>query len=176
MAPHSSTLAWKIPWMEEPGRLQSMGLLRIRHDWEASLSFFTFMHWRSKWQPTPVFLPGESQAGTGEPGGLPSMGSHRVGHDWSDLGTAAAMPQGTISQDGWSWPGSTLSPLGHPSPAVQSLKLRHRPHGLPQAAGHQGLRLSSSTPAPEAGETQTDSPWGGIIGTPFHTGPVGGLL
>ena len=52
MAPYSSTLAWKIPWMEEPGRLPSMG---------ASLSIFTFMHWRRKWQPTPVFLPGESQ-------------------------------------------------------------------------------------------------------------------
>ena len=61
MAPHSSTLAWKIPWMEEPGRLQSMGLLRVRHDWATSLSFFTFMHWRRKWEPTPVFLPGESQ-------------------------------------------------------------------------------------------------------------------
>ena len=61
MAPHSSTLAWKIPWMEEPGRLQSMGSLRVGHDWVTSLSFFTFMHWRRKWQPTPVFLPGESQ-------------------------------------------------------------------------------------------------------------------
>jgi len=61
MAPHSSTLAWKIPWMEEPGRLQSMGLLRVGHDWATSLSPFTFMHWRRKWQPTPVFLPGESQ-------------------------------------------------------------------------------------------------------------------
>ena len=61
MAPHSSTLAWKIPWMEEPGRLQSMGSLRVRHDWETSLSLFTFLHWRRKWQPTPVFLPGESQ-------------------------------------------------------------------------------------------------------------------
>ena len=61
MAPHSSTLAWKIPWTEEPGRLQSMGSLRVRHDWATSLSLFTFMHWRSKWQPTPVFLPGESQ-------------------------------------------------------------------------------------------------------------------
>ena len=61
MAPHSSTLAWKIPWMEEPGRLQSMALIRIRHDWAASLSLFTFMHWRRKWQSTPVFLPGESQ-------------------------------------------------------------------------------------------------------------------
>ena len=61
MAPHSSTLAWKIPWMEEPGRLQSMGLQRVGHDWVTSLSLFTFMHWRRKWQPTPVFLPGESQ-------------------------------------------------------------------------------------------------------------------
>ena len=60
MAPHSSTLAWKIPWMEEPGRLQSMGLGRIAHDWATSLSLFTFMHWRKKWQPTPVFLPGKS--------------------------------------------------------------------------------------------------------------------
>ena len=51
MATHSSTLAWKIPWMEEPGRLQSMGLLRVRHDWVTSLSLFTFMHWRRKWQP-----------------------------------------------------------------------------------------------------------------------------
>ena len=61
MAPHSSTLAWKIPWTEEPGGLQSMGSLRVRHDRATSLSLFTFMHWRRKWQPTPVFLPGESQ-------------------------------------------------------------------------------------------------------------------
>ena len=61
MAPHSSTLAWKIPWMEEPDRLQSMGSLRVRHDWVTSLSLFTFTHWRRKWQPTPVFLPGESR-------------------------------------------------------------------------------------------------------------------
>ena len=61
MAPHSSTLAWKIPWTEEPGRLQSMGSLGVGHDWVTSLSLFTFMHWRRKWQPTLVFLPGESQ-------------------------------------------------------------------------------------------------------------------
>ena len=59
--PHSSTLAWKIPWMEEPSRLQSTGSLGVGHDWATSLSLFTFMHWRRKWQPTPVFLPGESQ-------------------------------------------------------------------------------------------------------------------
>ena len=88
MATHSSTLAWKIPWMEEPGRLQSMGSIRVGHDWATSLSLLTFMHWRRKWQPTPVFLPGESP-GTGKPGGLPSMESHRVGHDWSDLAAAA---------------------------------------------------------------------------------------
>ena len=61
MTPHSSTLAWKIPWTEEPGRLQSMGSRRVGHGWATSLSFFTFVHWRRKWQPTPVFLPGESQ-------------------------------------------------------------------------------------------------------------------
>ena len=61
MAPHSSTLAWKIPWTEKPGGLQSMGPQRVGHDWVTSLSLFTFMHWRRKWQPTPVFLPGESQ-------------------------------------------------------------------------------------------------------------------
>ena len=61
MAPHSSTLAWKIPWTEEPGGLKSMGSLRVGHEWATSLWLFTFMHWRRKWQPTPVFLPGESQ-------------------------------------------------------------------------------------------------------------------
>ena len=60
MATHSSTLAWKIPWTEEPGGLRSMGLPQVRHDWASSLSLFTFMHWRRKWQPTPVFLPAES--------------------------------------------------------------------------------------------------------------------
>ena len=61
MAPHSSTLAWRVPWTEEPGGLQSMGSWRFGHDWASSLSLFTFMHWGRKWQPTPVFLPGESR-------------------------------------------------------------------------------------------------------------------
>ena len=61
MAPHSSTLAQKILWMEKSGGLQSMGSLRVGHNWTTSLSHFTFLHWRRKWQPTPVFLPGESQ-------------------------------------------------------------------------------------------------------------------
>ena len=78
MPTHSSTLAWKIPWTEEPGRLQSMGSRRVRHDWETSLSLFTFMHWRRKWQPTPVFLPGESQ------GQRSLVGCHLWGHTESD--------------------------------------------------------------------------------------------
>ena len=53
MAPHFSTLAWTIPWAEEPGRLQSMGSLRVGPDWVTSRSLFTFMHWRRKWQPIP---------------------------------------------------------------------------------------------------------------------------
>ena len=87
MTTHFSTLAWKIPWTEEPCRLQSMRSLGVGHDWATSLSIFTFMHWRRKWQPTPV---GWRIPGTVEPGELLSMGSHRVGHDWSDLAAAAA--------------------------------------------------------------------------------------
>ena len=78
MAPHSSTLAWRIPWTEEPGRLQSMGSQRVGHNWVTSLSLFTFIHWRRKWQPTPVFLPGESQG----PGSL--VGCHLWGRTESD--------------------------------------------------------------------------------------------
>ena len=63
MAPHSSTLAWNIPPEEEPGRLQSMWSIGVGHNWATSLSLFTFLHWRRKWPPTPVFLPGESRDG-----------------------------------------------------------------------------------------------------------------
>ena len=59
--PLQYSFAWKIPWTGEPGRLQSMGSLRVQHDWATSVLIVTFMHWRRKWQPTPVFLPGESQ-------------------------------------------------------------------------------------------------------------------
>ena len=91
MAPHSSTLAWKIPWTEEPGGLQSMGSLRVRHDWATSLSLFTFhFHAMEKEMATHSSALAWRIPGTGEPGGLPSMGSHRVGHDWSDLAVAAA--------------------------------------------------------------------------------------
>ena len=79
MATHSSTLAWKIPWVEEPGRLQSMVSLRVGHDWETSLSLSTFTHWRRKWQPTPAFLPGKSQ-GRGS-----LVGCHLWGHTELDM-------------------------------------------------------------------------------------------
>jgi len=81
MAPHSSTLARKIPWMEEPGRLQSMGSLRVRQDWATSLSLSlsTFMPWRRKWQPTPVFLPGESN------GQRSLVGCYGVAQSWTRL-------------------------------------------------------------------------------------------
>ena len=61
MATYSSTLAWRVPWTEGPDGLQCMGSLRVGDDWATSLSLFTFTRWRRKWQPTPVFLPGESQ-------------------------------------------------------------------------------------------------------------------
>ena len=91
MAPHSSTLAWKIPWTEEPGRLQSMGLLRVRHDWATSLSVFTFhFHALEKEMATHSSVIAWRIPGMGEPGGLLTMGSHGVGHDWSDLAVAVA--------------------------------------------------------------------------------------
>ena len=79
LAPHSSTLAWRIPWTEEPGGLPSMGSLRVGHDWVTSLSLFTFMHWRRKWQAIPAFLPGESQ-GRGS-----LVGCHLWGRTESDM-------------------------------------------------------------------------------------------
>ena len=89
MAPYFSTLAWKIPWMEEHGRLQSMGSLRVGHDWATSLSRFTF-HALEKEMASHSSVLAWRIPGMGEPGGLPSMGSHRVGHDWSDLAAAGS--------------------------------------------------------------------------------------
>ena len=109
MAPHSSTLAWRIPWMEEPGRLQSLGSQRVGQDWATSLSLSLLweglhwwlsgkesayyfkrhgfdpwirkMTWRRKWQPTPVLLPGKSHGQTEEPRGLQSLRSQRGRHN-----------------------------------------------------------------------------------------------
>ena len=89
METHSNTLAWKIPWTEEPGRLLSTGSLRVGHDWPTSLSLFTFMHWRRKWQSTPVFLPGESQ-GRWSLVGFCLWGRTESDMTWNDLAAAAA--------------------------------------------------------------------------------------
>ena len=97
MAPYSSTLAWKIPWAEEPGRLQSLGLLRVGHDWATSLSLFHF-HALEKEMATHSSVLAWRIPGAGEPGGLMSMGSHRVGHNWSDLAAATLF---------WGFPSST---------------------------------------------------------------------
>ena len=89
MAPHSSTLAWKIPWMEEPSRLQSMGLLsRTRL---SKLTFTFHFHVLEKEMATHSSVLAWRIPGMGEPGGLPSMGSHRVGHDCSSLAAAAGL-------------------------------------------------------------------------------------
>ena len=80
MAPHSSILAWKIPWTEEPGRLQSMGSLKS----PTLLSHFPFtfhFHALEKEMATHSSVLAWRIPGTGEPGGLPSLRSHRVGHD-----------------------------------------------------------------------------------------------
>ena len=87
MAPHSSTLAWKIPWAEEPGRPPSRGSLRVGHDWATSRSLFTFMHWGRKWHLTPVFLLGESQGW----GSL--VGCHLWGRTESDMTEATSQQQ-----------------------------------------------------------------------------------
>ena len=86
MAPHSSALAWKIPWREEPGRLQSMGLLRVRHDWATLTFHFPALE---KEMATHSSVLAWRIPGTAGPGGLPSIGSHRVRHNWSDLAAAA---------------------------------------------------------------------------------------
>ena len=97
MATYSSTLAWKIPWTEEPSRLQSMGSLGVGHDWATSLSLFTFT--LEKEMATHSSVLAWRIPGTEEPGGLPSLGSHRVEHNWSDLAAAAsAFYRGTTDE------------------------------------------------------------------------------
>ena len=96
MATHASILAWRIPWTEEPGGLQSMGVARS----QTRLSDFTFtLHFHAleeEWQPTPVFLPGESPGQRSLVGCSP-WGSQRVGHN---CGTKHSTAQSRLSQSG----------------------------------------------------------------------------
>jgi len=108
MAPHSSTLAWNIPWMEEPGRLQSMGSLS-----RARLSDFTFtfhFHALEKEMAAHSSVLAWRIPGTAEPGGLPSLGSHRVRQDWSDLAAAAAAVF-ILNITTTSWPRPEFAPI-----------------------------------------------------------------
>ena len=109
MAPHSSTLALKIPWAEEPGRLQSMGWLRVGHNWATSLSLITFyFHALEKEMATHSSVLAWRIPGVGKPGWLPSMGSHRVRNDWSDL-AAQAVAAVHISEKAMAPHSSTLA-------------------------------------------------------------------
>ena len=92
MAPHSSTLAWKIPWTEGPGGLQSMGSLGVGHDWATSLS----LSCTGEGNGNPLQCSCLENPRDGEPGGLPSMGSHRVGHNWNDSAVVAAKSRASM--------------------------------------------------------------------------------
>ena len=89
MAPHSSTLAWKLPRTEEPGGVQSMGSLRVGRDWSDFTFTFHFPALEEEMATLSSVLAWRIP-GTGEPGGLPSLGLHRARHDWSNLATVAA--------------------------------------------------------------------------------------
>ena len=120
MTPHSSTLAWKIPWTEEPGRLQSMGSLRVGHDWATSLSLFTFMYWTRKWQPAPVFLPGESQGW----GSL--IGSHLWGRTWLMLLSSSSRQHITKQRHYFVNKGPSSTGYGFPSGHISMWKLDYK--------------------------------------------------
>ena len=99
----SSTLAWKILWTGEPDRLQSMGWLRVRHNWTTSLSLFTFTHWKRKWQPKCSCLENPRDGGAWW---TAVFGSHRVRHNWRDLVAAAAAQKSPVKaciNNGLSW-------------------------------------------------------------------------
>ena len=101
MAPHSSTPAWEIPWMEEPGRLRSMGSLN--QTWLRNFTFTFHFHALEKEMATHSSVLAWKITGMG---GLPSLGSHRLGHDFSDLAVAAAEVWCTLRF--WSWKRSLL--------------------------------------------------------------------
>ena len=111
MAPHSSTLAWKIPWTEEPGALQSIGSLRVGHDFTFTFHF----HALEKEMATHSSVLAWRIPGTGEPGGLPSMGSHRVGTRLKRLSSSST------SNTSRHWVCIFQFPSPFPSSSLQSL-------------------------------------------------------
>ena len=126
MAPHSSTLAWRIPWTEGPGRLQSRG--RWGSDTTVRLHFHFSLSCIGEGNGNPLQCSclENPRDGMGEPGGLPSMGSHRIRHDWSDLAEAAAQAHSCT----WSLPCHLhpVVPLKKPGCSLKCLdELLHRP-------------------------------------------------
>ena len=134
MAPHSSTLAWKIPWMEEPGRLQSMGSWRVGHDWATSLSLSCI----GEGNGNPLQCSCLESPRDGGAWWLPSMGSHRVGHDWSNLAaveTAVCKESTCNSGDLGSVPVLGKSPGGGESNPLQYSCLENS-HGQKSLVGY----------------------------------------
>ena len=125
MATHSSTLAWKIPWTEEPGRLHAVHGVAKSRTWLSDFTFTSHFHALEKEMATHSSVLAWRIPGMGKPGGLPSMGLHRVGHDWSDLAAAAAAGLHSRAQEWSTWLLNTYY-----VPSTQHT----RPHSLVTAA------------------------------------------
>ena len=150
--------------MEEPGRLQSTGSLRVRHDWATSLSLSTFhFHALEKEMATHSSVLAWRIPGTGKPGGLPSMRSHRVGHDWSDLASAAIYYSVQFSSVAQSCP--TL--CDHINRSTPGLPVHHQlpeftqthVHGVNDAIQPSHPLSSPSPPAPNPSQHQSLFQW-----------------
>ena len=137
MAPHSSALAWKIPCTEEPGALWSMVSLGVGYDWATLLSLFTFMHWRRKWQPTPVFLPGESQ-GRGSLVGCRLLG--RTELDTTDVTEQTMVEVVKMMVTSFKRFHACTATLSAPNPAAG----HHWPRPLLETPGHSQASLGQS--------------------------------
>ena len=110
MAPHSSTLAWKIPWTEEPGRLQSMASLRVGHDWVTERLHFS-LSCIGEGNGNPLQCSCLENPRDSGAWWVAVYGSRRVRHNWSDLAATAAAPQRRSSQN-WIWQGRAQVGLG----------------------------------------------------------------
>ena len=120
MAPHSSTLAWKIPWTEEHGRLHAVHGVAKHQAWLSDFTFTFHFPALEKEMAAHSSVPAWRIPGTAEPGGLPSMGSHRVRHDWSPLAAAAASTSAHLI---WSYPRPSPSSPGFPRGSCPAVSL-----------------------------------------------------
>ena len=160
MAPHSSTLAWKIPWTEKPGRLQTMGSLRVGHNWATSLSLFTFhFHALEKEMATHSSVLPWRIPGTVEPGELLSVGWHRVRHDWSNLAAAAAAAWSTHLLSFLSFPICFRCRMTVERSTLNSLPICHVVlRGFDSAMAPSWLLSTSDGPRPCSSSSKLSSP------------------